>query len=122
MVRNRRTVEHYKWGHADGWRLLDRQDLSVIQERMPPGSAEVQHLHRHSRQLFYLLEGRIQMELPGDVLTLEPGDAIEIAPGQPHRVRNVSSADALLLVISAPSTASDREETEPLMQSSGEPR
>jgi mannose-6-phosphate isomerase-like protein (cupin superfamily) len=122
MIRNRRTVEHYKWGHADGWRLLDRQDLSVIQERMPPGSAEVKHLHRHSRQLFYVLEGQVQMELPGQVLTLGPGDAVEILPGQPHRVRNVSSADASLLVISAPSTAGDREENEPLAQSSLEPR
>ena len=114
MIRNRQTVEHYKWGHSDGWRLLDREDLTVIQERMPPGAAEVKHLHRHSRQLFYVLEGQIQMELPNEVLTLGSGDAIEIAPEQPHRVRNVSKADASLLVISAPSTAGDREENEPL--------
>lgn len=114
MIRNRHTVEHYKWGHSDGWRLLDRQDLSVIQERMPPGSAEVKHLHHHARQLFYVLEGQIEMELPTEVVTLGPGDAIEIAPRQPHRVRNTSNADASLLVISAPSTAGDREENEPL--------
>jgi mannose-6-phosphate isomerase-like protein (cupin superfamily) len=114
MIRNRHTVEHYKWGHSDGWRLLDRQDLSVIQERMPPGSAEVKHLHRRSRQLFYVLEGEVQMELPSEVLTLRPGDAVEIAPEQPHRVRNVSDADASLLVISSPSTSGDREESEPL--------
>jgi mannose-6-phosphate isomerase-like protein (cupin superfamily) len=54
------------------------------------------------------------MELPSEVLTLRPGDAVEIAPEQPHRVRNVSDADASLLVISSPSTSGDREESEPL--------
>lgn len=33
------TARHYGWGMAsDGWHLLDREDLSVIQERVPPGS------------------------------------------------------------------------------------
>ena len=114
MIRNRTTVEHYKWGHADGWRLLDRADLSVIQERMPPGSAEVKHLHRRARQLFYVLEGKIEMEIRGEVLELGTGDAVEVAPGEAHRVRNTSSADASLIVISAPSTSGDREENEPL--------
>lgn len=114
MIRNRQTVEHYKWGHSDGWRLLDRPDLSVIQERMPPGSAEVKHLHRHARQLFYVLEGKVEMEIRGQVIELCAGDALEVAPAEAHRVRNTSPADAHLIVISAPSTAGDREESEPL--------
>jgi mannose-6-phosphate isomerase-like protein (cupin superfamily) len=114
MIRNQKTVEHYKWGHSDGWRLLDRADLSVIQERMPPGAAEVKHLHRHARQLFYVLEGKIEMEIRGEVLVLGAGDALEVEPGEAHRVRNTSSADASLIVISAPSTTGDREENEPL--------
>ncbi len=32
------TGQHYRWGAAsDGWHLLDGADLSVIQERVPPG-------------------------------------------------------------------------------------
>ena len=35
------SAEHYRWGEAcDGWQLLAREDLSVIEERMPPGTAE----------------------------------------------------------------------------------
>jgi mannose-6-phosphate isomerase-like protein (cupin superfamily) len=93
---------------------LDRSDLSVIQERMLPGAAEVKHLHRHARQLFYVLDGKVEMEIRGEVLELGPGDAIEVGPGEAHRVRNTSLADASLIVISAPSTAGDREENEPL--------
>jgi mannose-6-phosphate isomerase-like protein (cupin superfamily) len=122
MIRNQHTVEHYKWGHSDGWRLLDRPDLSVIQERMPPGSAEVKHLHRRARQLFYVLEGKIEMEIRGEVLELGAGDALEVAPGESHRVRNTSSVDASLIVISAPSTSGDREENEPLPAPTQAPR
>jgi mannose-6-phosphate isomerase-like protein (cupin superfamily) len=113
MIRNRHTVEHYKWGHSDGWRLLDHPDLTVIQERIPPGGAEIRHLHRRARQLFYVLDGEVQMELAGELLIMRAGDAVEVAPEQPHRVHNDSSADASLLVVSAPSTAGDREEKEP---------
>jgi mannose-6-phosphate isomerase-like protein (cupin superfamily) len=49
------------------------------------------------------------------VLTLTSGDAAEVEPGQPHRARNVSAAPVVLLVISAPSTAGDREENEPFL-------
>lgn len=122
MIRNRHTVEHYKWGHSDGWRLLDCPDLSVIQERIPPGSAEVKHLHRRAHQLFYVLEGTIEMEIRGEVLELNAGDALEVAPGEPHRVRNTSPTDASLIVISAPSTTGDREENETLPASNQAPR
>jgi hypothetical protein len=36
------SAEHYTWSHGcDGWRLVDRPELSVIQERMPPGTIEI---------------------------------------------------------------------------------
>ena len=59
----------------------------------------MKHLHRRARQLFYVLEGKIQMEIRGEVLELGPGDAIEVVPGEAHRVRNTSSEDASLIVI-----------------------
>lgn len=115
MLKNVRTAEHYTWGeHCDGWRLLDHRDVTVIQERMPPGESEVKHAHQRARQLFYLLRGTVQIELEGKLFTLGPGDALEVAPGQSHRVRNTSTRAASLLVVSSPSTSHDREEHEPL--------
>ena len=115
MIKNRRTAEHYRWGRqCDGWRLLDRADLAVIEERIPPGEGEVKHFHRRARQMFIVLEGEMQIELEGEVHKLGPGDAIEVAPAQQHRTRNASSDPVVLLVISAPYTHGDREESEPL--------
>ena len=117
MVKNTKTAEHYTWGEAcDGWRLLDHPDLTVIQERMPPGETEVKHAHLRARQLFYVLRGGLQIELEGKVVKLGPGDALEVAPGQSHRVHNASPTAASLLVVSSPSTGRDREEHEPLPQ------
>ena len=47
------NAEHHLWGNAcDGWRLLNREEVSVIEERVPAGSAEVMHYHQISRQFF----------------------------------------------------------------------
>jgi mannose-6-phosphate isomerase-like protein (cupin superfamily) len=109
MVKNVTTAEHYRWGEVcDGWRLLDRADLGVIQERIPPGAGEVAHYHARSRQLFYVLEGQLEIEVQDEAHHLRAGDALEVPPGRPHRVRNRSDGDVSFLVVSAPSTRGDR--------------
>src|SRR6185295_2037498 len=55
MIKNRKTADHYTWGDGcDGWRLLDCADLTVTEERMPPGESEINHSHGRSRQLFFV--------------------------------------------------------------------
>ena len=106
---NPKTVEHYRWGDVcEGWRLLARPDLSVIQERIPAGAGEVRHYHERARQLFFVLAGALEIELRGQAFTLATGDALEIPPGAPHLVRNVAADDASFLVVSAPTTDGDR--------------
>jgi len=108
---DRSNAEHYVWGGAcDGWRHLSRQDLSVIHERIPPGAAEVRHLHRVARQLFFVLGGVLEIELDGVVHSLRPEQSLEIPPGAAHRVVNSGDVDAWFLVISSPTTKGDREE------------
>jgi len=110
MIMNIGNAERYDWGQAcEGWRLLDRTDLSVIQERIPPGAGEVRHRHNRARQLFLVLAGQLTLETSDALLKLKAGDALEVPPGEPHVARNDSAADASFLVISAPSTKSDRE-------------
>jgi mannose-6-phosphate isomerase-like protein (cupin superfamily) len=103
------TAEHYQWGAAcDGWRLVNRPELSVIQERMPRGTREVRHYHQQARQFFYVLSGSATMELNGARETIAGGQGIEIPPGQPHQIFNESDSDLEFLVISQPTTAGDR--------------
>ncbi|WP_299831552.1 cupin domain-containing protein [uncultured Roseobacter sp.] len=109
-VTNRTRAPYYPWGAGcDGWRLLDKAELSVIEERMPPGTSEERHFHRHALQLFYVLTGQLTIEVKEDVHVLGPGDALPVLPPSPHQVRNEGAAEVRFLVISAPPTTNDRQ-------------
>jgi quercetin dioxygenase-like cupin family protein len=103
------TAEHYVWGEVcDGWHLVRSAELSVIEERMPPGASEQRHRHEHSRQFFYVLAGELTMELDGMVHALGAGVGLEIAPGMAHQAMNRSGEDVRFLVVSQPPSHGDR--------------
>jgi mannose-6-phosphate isomerase-like protein (cupin superfamily) len=102
-------AEHYLWGEGcDGWHLLQREEVSVIQERVPAGAGEIRHQHTHARQLFFILEGEGTMELEGQEIRILKGEALEVAPSALHRFFNRSKADVHFLVISTPPAHGDR--------------
>jgi mannose-6-phosphate isomerase-like protein (cupin superfamily) len=108
---SRSTAEHYVWGQeCDGWHLLRTAGLSVIEERMPPGSREVRHWHARSRQFFYVLSGTLSMEVEGVRHELGARTGLELAPGLAHQATNESDRDAEFLVVSMPPSHSDRHE------------
>lgn len=109
MVISTENAEHYIWGgNCDGWHLLKRENVSVIQERVPPGGAEVMHYHNLARQFFYILEGEATMAFEDQEVTLRKGTGVEIEPKVKHQFRNHSNSDVHFLVISIPPTKGDR--------------
>lgn len=104
------NAAHYVWGRqCDGWHLLEGDDLSVIEERMPPGTTEVRHRHARSRQFFYVLEGEATLELDGVNHRLAAGQGLHVPPGAAHQMRNESEAELRFLVVSSPRSHGDRE-------------
>jgi mannose-6-phosphate isomerase-like protein (cupin superfamily) len=109
MVISIQNAEHYIWGEvSEGWHLLKRDDMSIIQERVPAGGSEVMHHHNVSRQFFYILEGQGTMAFEDRAVVLEKGQGLEIAPQVKHQFQNRSNADVHFLVISMPATRGDR--------------
>ncbi|WP_217696737.1 cupin domain-containing protein [Micromonospora avicenniae] len=107
------NVQHFSWGdRCDGWRLVDRADLSVIEERMPPGTEEEWHVHDRARQFFYVLAGQATMRTREGDVNLHAGAGLEIPHGVPHQIANDSDLDLQFLVVSAPSTRGDRTRVE----------
>ena len=105
----RAAAPHYTWGEGcDGWRLVDRGDLSVIEERVPPGGCEEWHVHDRARQFFYVMSGRAEMRTAVGVVQLGPGVAVEVPPGLAHQFANVGESDVVFLVTSTPTTRGDR--------------
>lgn len=106
---SRDTAEHYTWGkNCDAWFFLKRDDIHVIQERMPPGAAEKMHYHQKSRQLFYVLSGQLTMKLESRSVQIPAGQAIAIEPPTPHQALNETNAPVEFLVISFPPSHNDR--------------
>lgn len=106
---NRENAEHYRWGHeCDAWYLVNDEQLSVIEEFMPPGAAEIRHHHQKAQQFFYILAGEVLMELEGKTTLLSAGSGIRVLPGQRHQIRNPSSVPVRFLVVSHPRSHGDR--------------
>jgi mannose-6-phosphate isomerase-like protein (cupin superfamily) len=103
------NAEHYVWGTScDGWHLLKHPDLSVIQERVPPGHGEVKHFHSKARQYFLVLKGRASLEFDDGSVIFGSGEGVHVPPGVSHRFSNAGSEVVEFLVISSPTTLGDR--------------
>ena len=91
------------WGDSCAcYDLVDRADLIVVQEKMPPRTSEIRHSHARARQFFYVLAGALTIERAGEVYTLEARDGLDIAPGTIHVVSNTTSAVVEFLAIASP--------------------
>lgn len=99
----RETARRSTWDeHCTAWHLLERSDLAVDQQRLPPGSSTRSHLHARSRQFFYVLEGVATVVLGPQTHTVTAGAGIEVPPRVQHEVRNDGDGDLEMLVVSAP--------------------
>jgi mannose-6-phosphate isomerase-like protein (cupin superfamily) len=105
------NAEHYTWGkNCDGWHLVRTPELSIIEERMPPGTSEVRHHHVRARQFFFVLEGQLTLEIEFHDFELKAGEGIEVGPGQAHQAINRSGAAVRFVVTSQPPSHGDRVE------------
>lgn len=82
--------------------LLDRSDLSVVQELLPPGARSRAHAHDRSRQFFYVLRGDATMMVGPRTVSLPAGSGLEVPPRVRHQVRNDGEEDLEVLVVSSP--------------------
>jgi mannose-6-phosphate isomerase-like protein (cupin superfamily) len=106
---NTENAEHYFWGNkCEGWHLLKTDSLNVIRERMPPGTAEQKHYHRHAQQLFYILSGAADFMLDDKIVKLKPHESIHVQKGIPHCIMNKGEEELIFLLISEPLAQTDR--------------
>lgn len=109
MMKEKNSCEHYFWGdQCEGWRFVDESGLSVIEERMPPHTAEKLHFHKKSQQLFYVTSGTAVFDIDGREYQLDSHKAFYVKPGSLHRIKNDSFESLNFIVISQPSTRGDR--------------
>ncbi len=106
---DRQSAKHYFWQKiCDGWHFVERDDLSIIAEKMPPNTSEDMHYHRKARQFFYILSGQATMQFSDGSLLLNTGDGVEIEPGEAHQMCNCSDMEIEFLTISMPKSHGDK--------------
>src|SRR5260370_21389716 len=109
MIKNPQNSEHYTWGkNCDGWHLVKDGKLSVIYERMPPGTSEARHYHNQAQQFFFILEGAAVLEVERKEVSLNRQEGVHISPGQDHRIFNTPEKDFVFLFIYHPPVPDDR--------------
>lgn len=102
-------LETYTWGNnCEATYLLKDSGLSVIREKMPPGTRELLHCHRKAQQYFYILNGTATMAVDGEEIAIEQGNGLHIPAGALHLIANNSRTDLEFLVTSQPESHGDR--------------
>lgn len=109
MKRTKENSEHYNWGNnCSGWHLVKSQNLSIIEELMPPNTQEKKHYHKISEQFFQILNGTATFEIENETIEVEKGQGIHIPPRTKHKIRNDQNRNLEFIVISQPTTRGDR--------------
>ena len=75
---------------------------SLAEASLPPGGSTQRHYHAKSEEIYFLLEGRADMELEGQHRELGPGDAVAIPPGAWHEIKTLGDAEVRFLCCCAP--------------------
>ena len=81
--------------------------------RLAPGQASTRHRHRTQHELYVLLEGTGRVRVGSDLLTLTPLSSLLVEPGEVRQVFNDTDADALWLIVGAPTEAANTLEMTP---------
>lgn len=109
MKINRNNARHYKWKDVcDGWHFVESNDLSIIVEKMPPGTKEDKHYHNISKQFFYVLSGQLTITIDDKKIMLDQGDGVEIQSKIVHQVINNSKDEVEFIVKSLPKSHGDK--------------
>lgn len=108
------NAEHYTWGQGcDGWHLHRSDELSIIQELMPPGTTEVLHYHNKAQQVFYVLSGIATFQVNDETLIVKANESIHIPAKTLHCISNLHTEPLSFMVVSQPKSHGDRVEVIP---------
>lgn len=72
---------------------------NVIQ---PGGTAPILHLHRQMEEMFYVLEGEVEIQVGNQIVQGQPGAFVLVPRNTPHTFANRGTQPAKLLIMFCP--------------------
>ena len=83
------------------------RNQSLAEATLADGQATQRHYHRHSEEIYFLLDGGGLMEIDGEEREVGSGDAVLIPPGAWHTLRAGAGGARLLCMCAPPYTHGD---------------
>jgi mannose-6-phosphate isomerase-like protein (cupin superfamily) len=80
---------------------------SLAESRLAAGRSTERHYHARSEEIYFVLEGRGEMELDGARAEIGPGDAVAIPPGAWHEIVALGDEQLRFLCCCAPPYSHD---------------
>ena len=108
-VSRREARQFVAWGKLGRKALLTPKPfhhLEVVLAELDPGGSTGDEAYRHgdSEEVFFVLSGRVRLQLEGDTYELGPGDSVQYRSSTPHRVVNHEQERAeVMFIVSPPS-------------------
>ncbi len=83
---------------------LETRHLGFSVREMEPGTAGKRHDHAHDGQeeIYYVVDGTLEVEVGDDVVTLERDDALRVDAEETRQLHNRSDGVVRLVVAGAP--------------------
>lgn len=87
---------------------LGLRNFAVTYERFAAGYRPTRgHRHGVQEEVYFLVSGRAQAKLDGEVVDLEPWTAVRVPPETTRAFRAAGSEDAVFVAIAAPQASFD---------------
>ena len=97
-----RPSNQMKVENTDLAKQLEAETVGARLWRLRPGQASTKHRHFNEHELYVLLEGEGRARVDDEVLSLTPMSALLVEPEHVRQLFNDTDADALWLVVGAP--------------------
>ena len=103
MQKSRSNVLRVEWAKDHFfWQLVEKNELSVKIEEIPPlGQSEIHH-HRKSFQFFFILQGEASFLLDKNLIHLKEHESVDVPQKKKHQIENAGKDKCLFLVVSLP--------------------
>ncbi|AWT59796.1 MAG: hypothetical protein DF168_00991 [Candidatus Moanabacter tarae] len=99
--RESKTVP-FDWGSLTWYanaELGNSTNMTVGKCVLKAGEENPLHYHPNCSEILVVLEGRIEHFIEGGRrIQMQPGDSINLPANLPHKARNISSGEAILLI------------------------
>jgi mannose-6-phosphate isomerase-like protein (cupin superfamily) len=82
---------------------LGAEQIAFTHRHLPPksgGKGGYGHRHKTQEEIYFLVSGKLQFKLDGEVVDVDGGTAVRVAPGVVRSVWNDGPDDAELLICS----------------------